>query len=246
MASPDDPFRTISRAITPALNRARAQVLSQLIPDLERLGEGELVRRLTIALGAAYIDGVQAAVAAHGYLGLNPTVVRNQLTRALTAMVLDAIARARQRLIDQVATRYAGGITVHQLGARILNAVQQTVWTGHDEEARSLAVMASVEWKVWRRSFAREEHRDWHDDLNGVMIPVDEDFTMPSGPNAGAKVYGPRDWDSLPDPREWMNCGHALEFRRTAAVGDLAETALVYRPQGTTQTDAQIRAARTR
>ncbi|RIH91642.1 hypothetical protein Mgrana_02452 [Meiothermus granaticius NBRC 107808] len=28
----------------------------------------------------------------------------------------------------------------------------------------------------------------------------------------GARVDGPHDWDHLPDPADWANCGHALIY----------------------------------
>lgn len=236
-------------AITPALLRARSRALARLIPELASLSPGQLHTLLTQVLGSAFIDGVEVAILTHGaYLGLNQRAIQNNLTRTLVARVLDAVATARSRLIDQVATRYTAGISIHQLTGRILSSVQQTVWAGQDDEANVLATMASVDWKTWVRSFEREDHRDWHDDLNGVTIPVDDNFRMPSGPNAGATVYGPRDWDSLPDPREWMNCGHALEFKREVTAQDLGATATyletVYAPERTTRTDAEIRAER--
>jgi len=52
-----------------------------------------------------------------------------------------------------------------------------------------------------------------------VTIPVDDFFNLD-----GVNVYGPRDWDSLPDPGEWMNCGHALDFKQAVTAEDLEPT----------------------
>jgi len=101
------------------------------------------------------------------------------------------------------------------------NVTDNTLWAGIDASGNELAVLAEVEFKTWVRSWPRREERDWHGDLEGVTILVDELFTLPGGPNVGSQVYGPRDWDAVSDPGEHMNCGHALRFRRTVEGRDI-------------------------
>lgn len=66
--------------------------------------------------------------------------------------------------------------------------------------------------KTWVRVYPVRHPRDWHAALEGTTIPASERFRLPGGPNAGRLVEGPHDWDSLPDPREWVNCGHAVIY----------------------------------
>lgn len=78
--------------------------------------------------------------------------------------------------------------------------------------ASAAAEEAGARSKTWVRVYPVRHPRDWHSALEGVTIPAGERFVLPGGPNAGRAVEGPHDWDSLPDPREWVNCGHAVVY----------------------------------
>jgi len=69
--------------------------------------------------------------------------------------------------------------------------------------------------KTWVRIHAikrPEDARDWHVALEGATVDDEEMFQLPGGPNAGALVRGPHDWDSIDDPAEWMNCQHGCIY----------------------------------
>jgi hypothetical protein len=88
-----------------------------------------------------------------------------------------------------------------------------TVRAGYHGGAEAAGEAGGARFKMWIRSYSgRGEHRHWHDALNGATIPAGAKFILPGGPNAGTKVDGPHDWDSLPDPADWANCGHALIY----------------------------------
>lgn len=130
------------------------------------------------------------------------------------------IANRIERTVDE-----ASGVTFLQLRTWVQQAGQQAVWNGHDQEAAAVATLAKAEFKTWVRAWPRTRHRDHHDRLEGITIPIDADFVMPGGPNSGRRVSAPRAWDDVSDPAEWMNCGHALRFERQVT-REMAEPAL--------------------
>ena len=87
----------------------------------------------------------------------------------------------------------------------------QSTMQGIDSEALAIADEKQLQWKEWTRLFPRDEKRDNHDDLNGVIIPIKAKFDL--GDNK--LVAGPRDWGALNDPGEWINCGHGLVYHKT-------------------------------
>jgi hypothetical protein len=115
---------------------------------------------------------------------------------------------------------------------------RQTTWAGQDDTFKDLGRAFDVEFKRWVRAWPRTVHRDHHDDLEDVVIPVDDLFTLPGGDNTGAQVYGPRDWDRVGDPGEWMNCGHALAFETRPSASDMeaARDRTVYDPRNQPRT----------
>jgi len=224
--------------IAPAIQRARNRALARVPGALTN--DTALASVLVTLFADAYLDGVNVAVITHGArLGLTVESIFAETTRDLTERSLVSIAAARDRALNT----FGQDATVAELTNWFAQANANMVWEGQDEEAEVLAKLAEVEVKTWVRSFARDEHRDHHDDLNGVTIPVDDDFVLPGGPNAGARVYGPRDWDSLSDPSEWMNCGHALEFKREATADDIdTNRRIVFAPEREMRTERERRA----
>ncbi len=101
-------------------------------------------------------------------------------------------------------------------------AVRAGVRGGWAEGAREAAEEAGAGFKTWIRTWPAKEPRDWHDALEGKTIPANALFTLPGGPNIGAKVEAPHDWQRLPDPAEWINCGHAVVYTPHARLRDLA------------------------
>ena len=100
--------------------------------------------------------------------------------------------------------------------------VRAGVRGGWTEGAREAAQEAGAGFKTWVRTWPAKEPRDWHDALEGKTVPAKMLFTLPGGPNAGAKVEAPHDWRRVPDPGEWINCGHAVIYTPHARVRDLA------------------------
>lgn len=228
----------LGNAMAPLLTKARNRALQRVPAALTN--DRALAAVLVTLFSDAYLDGSNAAIVTHGSrLGLGVSEIDALNTRELAERTFVQIAAARDRALNT----FRDDATVAELTNWFATANAQMVWAGQDDEAEALATLAQAEVKTWVRSFARDEHRDHHDDLNGVTIPVDDDFVLPGGPNAGASVYGPRDWDSLGDPGEWMNCGHALEFKREATAEDLAENArIIIAPQRERRTETEMRA----
>lgn len=84
---------------------------------------------------------------------------------------------------------------------------------GYTSGARQAGRAGRAKQKTWVRAYPARNPRDWHDELIGTTIKVTEFFFLPGGPNAGALVEAPHDWDHLGDPAEWINCGHACVYR---------------------------------
>jgi len=193
------------------------------------------------AIAAAYLEGARTSFTAYASdLRLGRSVPR-ELATVWTSSSIALGARLVERLRTTVNAR--GEVTKLFIESYADTTVQQSLWRGVDQTGQELGTLAEVEWKTWVRAWPRKEHRDWHTMLEGVTIPVDDAFRLPGGPNAGTSVYGPRAWDSVSDPGEHLNCGHALRFSKRASRSDLAKTMerreLVYAPP----TGGPIRAA---
>lgn len=186
---------------------------------------------LRIHLARAHLDGRKAArLLQGGYLHVSPYLDRRTAAQWLESGQLYALAIANRLEAARVERT-----TFLQLRSWVVNAGQQAVWAGHDAEANEVAALAEAEFKTWVRAWPRSKHRDWHDRLEGVSIPVDADFVLPDGANRGQRITGPRAWDDVPDPAEWMNCGHALRFEKTLtreqAEPALKNRAILYDPR---------------
>ncbi|MCK9513762.1 MAG: hypothetical protein M0R28_21405 [Pigmentiphaga sp.] len=172
-------------------------------------------------MAGAYATGVQTGWVVHGtLLGGVPTSLTGRAAREWRDRAFEhgeVIANRFGHLLEAEPT-------VAQLTRHASVAGESSVWAGQDAAAAEVAILAEAEWKVWVRAWPRKEHRDWHDALEGVTIPEENLFTLPGGPNQGAQVYGPRDWDAVPDAGEHLNCAHALRYQRHATAEDLEGT----------------------
>jgi len=99
--------------------------------------------------------------------------------------------------------------------------VRAGVRGGWADGAKEAADEAGAGFKTWVRVWPVKEPRDWHDALEGKTIPVNAKFVLPGGPNVGKEVEAPHDWKSVPDPAEWINCGHAVVYTPHARMRDL-------------------------
>jgi hypothetical protein len=117
-------------------------------------------------------------------------------------------------------------ITPAQVANWIKTAGQMQVFSGNDAGSRAAATIYEAEYKRWVRAWERREKRP-HSSLEGAVILEEAFFILPSG----ARVYGPRDWDNYPEPSEWINCGHALQYERRPNQEELdAGNRVLYRP----------------
>ncbi len=220
----------LGRALDRVLPKVRRDILQKLLPAL--LAQPEAARSLLVqVMAGAYATGAQTGWVVHGsLLGGAPTTLTGAAAREWRDRAYEHgefIANRFGRLLELEPT-------VNQLSRHAAVAGESSVWAGQDDAAQEVAILAEAEWKVWVRAWPRKEHRDWHDALEGVTIPEEDLFTLPGGPNAGAQVYGPRDWEQVPDPGEHLNCGHALRYQRHATAEDLEGTkrgvGVVYTP----------------
>lgn len=208
--------------------------LGKIIRKLEERFEQEGRRDLLDRLGVLLDRGEFAAVIAWA--------ARMRLTSATVAWATHAVwlnglkaqpSRARlermtKRAIDWgglVAVRFEAALTKERPGIQprlwLKLAVRAGVRGGWAEGAREAAEEAGAGFKTWVRTWPAKEPRDWHDALEGKTVPAKMLFTLPGGPNAGAKVEAPHDWRRVTDPGEWINCGHAVIYTPHARVRDL-------------------------
>lgn len=220
----------LGRLLTAAflLNRQQAERWAELI-----IGgaTGQAARELVLA----YIRGRQVGYTVHGATLGASRVIPARVARRWRDAGLAWAVDVQQRVLRTFDER--GDVTRAFVQSYANGITTQATWTGNDEMFKDLAVASTVEFKRWVRAWPREEHRDWHDDLTDVVIPVDDLFTLPGGPNAGSQVYGPRDWNRVGDPAEHMNCGHALAFETRPARSELDRVnTTVYDPRSQPRT----------
>jgi len=205
-------FRPLGVAMTRLLARIRRLIEGRLIPDLlERpsAARGTIVDVIT----EAWMSGALTGYMVHGAYLEAPASMPPSLAQPLAEQALQhgewTATRIRDSLEDREVTQ-----AVVALLAR--SSTEASAWMGHDIVARGVANMMEAGFKRWVRSWPRKEERE-HSVLEGQVLPESELFTLPDG----RLVYGPRDWDRVPDPGEWINCGHALVYLREATVADV-------------------------
>lgn len=212
-------------------------LLGELMQAAERRSRREVVRfaealmrnardTAVRAIAAAYLEGARTTFRLHAAsLGLAASVATNLTPRTRRRLTERAVRQAGVSLTAVLTTLDGrADVTRAVVEARAATAVREAVWTGQDDAAKEAASIAEAEYKTWVRSWPRKQHRDHHDTLEGVTIPSEDLFTLPGGPNAGARVQGPRDWDAVPDPAEHMSCGHALRYATHVTGDDLNTT----------------------
>jgi hypothetical protein len=184
------------------------------------LGE-EGMGRLEEAIDGGDIDEVMRLVArVHLASGITAAALEDALFGGIPMddpTFLDRLAEGALSYGEAAALRSQLAAAVPLVVARAYPGlvVDASIANGHEVGAREAAEAADpmLAYKSWVRVYPRKVHRDWHDDLaGGPPIPSDEPFVLSGGPNAGAEVMGPHDWESLDDPEEWMNCGHATIY----------------------------------
>ena len=193
------------------MNRAVEAVKRQY----RRLIQPVLVDRPDLAAGRPDLvtDFVREAYRIGAQVGWRLTSGEVERRAAMPREILDlVIARSRQQADDlqrRLADRALNTpITGPQIANQTLVAGESSVWSGMDTGSEQAARTYRLQLKTWVRAYERKEKRPSHVALEGVTIPLDDLFVLPSG----ARVYQPRDWQNLPDPAEWVNCGHALRF----------------------------------
>lgn len=212
------------------------RVLDRLFPRLalrvERVITRESIREgvLIDLLADAYLQGRDAAWVVHGEYLRAPRSLPARIARAALEAALAHATLVTRKAQLTLGARANPTVAHTQAYARI--AAEQSVWRGQDDGATDLARLMQAEWKEWVRAWPREDPRDHHAVLEGVIIPTDDHFILPGR----APVYAPRDWDAIPDPGEWLQCGHALRYRQTVTRSELGKTlegaGIIYDPRG--------------
>lgn len=198
-----------------ARSRTRARRLADLLFTFAVDGA---IRNIAQTFMEGRTTGWQAYASDLGF----PAAIARETMTAWTVQAREQSATLVSQLVETLGDRPE--VTRVFIDNYATNVTNNTLWAGIDASGDELAVLAETEWKTWVRSWPRREERDWHSTLEGVTIPVDDAFTLPGGPNVGAQVYGPRDWDAVDDPGEHMNCGHALRFSVSASEDMLGRT----------------------
>jgi len=190
------------------------------LPDQLMTGTGRVAFRNMIE--RAYFDGSRAGYVAHGsYLGAARNPSKGMASDWRDAAITQGATIASR--LDKIVARN-GWTTGLQITNYATLAGIQSVWGGQDTAGNELAKLMDVQWKEWTRAWARRQHRSWHDELDGVIIPESREFRLPGGPHQGNRVHGPRAWDDVGAADEWINCGHALKFHREVTHSSLSRT----------------------
>jgi len=203
----------LGRLLDAAFNRTRNLI--------ERIAGTPTERVILASLASAHVEGSRIAYAYHGGLLGFPRAIPPSIAREAGERAARHALRFNTALLERIEAERVTQLFVRSTAAL---AVRQGVWGGHDTQARAVAAFAGADFKRWVRAFPRRTQRDHHDAMEGVLIPTEEKFILPGGRNSGARVYGPRAWDDVPDPGEWLNCGHALEFLTNVTQSDLEPT----------------------
>lgn len=200
----------------PSLGALRDWIRSRFgkrgLEDLERAlrtGDAEAIRDLAARpFVASAVLGYYAEQELLELADLSPDLAR-------------AIAEAAGLFAQEVAHRAA--LAVRALPAGVMPQFADLVLTqglaqGFELGTARAAAAAPADVplvKTWVRIHALKNPKDarpWHEALEGSAIDDEEMFRLPGGPNAGALVKGPHDWDSVDDPAEWMNCQHGMIY----------------------------------
>lgn len=196
------------------------KILDREIERLRRKGRVKVAERLLEMVQRGEYQALRAW-AASGHLGaqlkawalhatwldlplLPPLSVQGLIAERALAFADDVVAR--------VSAVYGSGQPPISPRLYVDLVADIAVRRGWGEGAQAAAKEAGALWKTWVRVYPVRHPRDWHTALEGRTIPERAKFTLPGGPNAGRKVDAPHDWDSVPDPAEWMNCGHAVIY----------------------------------
>lgn len=194
-------FEALGQAVQAAIQRSSGLIarLADALPH--RAGHSEVI--------TAHLEGQRVGRVVHGSsLGLPAVITRDEAqamrdsasTHAATALALASTSLEDERFTRGFLTAYAAAI------------IASSVWRGQDTAGLAVAASAGAKWKEWVRTDPRKEHRLHHDALEGRIIPIQAFFEV-----SGRYVVGPRDWERLPSPSEWMNCGHGLRYHYRAS-----------------------------
>ena len=166
-----------------------------------------------------------------GWRATNTYLEQTDQPRVVPARLFDdlqATVEANSSLLRDKLAVYVSqpDISPAQVANWISTAGTMQVFSGNDAGARANAAMLEAEYKRWVRAWDRKEKRP-HSSLEGAVIPEADYFVLPSG----GRVYGPRDWDNYPEPSEWINCGHALQYETRPNQEEIdAGNRVLYRP----------------
>lgn len=205
--------RILDRAIQRMERRGLHRVAEQL-RDMARRGEYTALRQWAMS---GFLGAEMRAWALHAtWLDLPtlpPAAVQGELVERAIAFANDVVAR--------VSAVYGAGEPPVSPRVYVRLVADVATRRGWSEGAEVAAEKGGARWKTWVRVYPVREPRDWHVALEGQTIPETAKYTLPGGPNAGQRVDAPHDWDSVPDPREWINCGHAVIYTPHATWGDV-------------------------
>jgi len=205
--------RVLDRTIERMERRGRCEIAERL-REMVRRGEFTALRKWAIA---GHLGAQLKAWALHATWldlpGLPPTAVQGELVERAIAFSDDVVAR--------VSAVYGAGEPPISPRLYVRLVADVAVRRGWSEGAEVAAREGGARWKTWVRVYPVREPRDWHVALEGQTIPERMKFPLPGGPNAGRRVDAPHDWDSVPDPAEWINCGHAVIYTPAATWKDV-------------------------
>jgi hypothetical protein len=210
------------------------QTFDALVTQMLRTGYDRLLTRFKAELARGHLQSLQQWVQLGWGRGALMAWATHARWLAIGSVpgrdVLEALGVQSQAFAGTVETRalavFGRGQSPLEPPAYLNLLAGITVRAGYHGGAEAAGAAGNAPFKMWIRSYSgRGEHRHWHDALNGATLPTNKPFVLPGGPNPGARVDGPHDWDSLPDPAEWANCGHALIYVPNATREDVLKGA---------------------
>jgi len=205
--------RILDRTVQRMERKGRREIAERL-KEMVRRGEFTALRKWAMT---GHLGSQLKAWALHATWldlpGLPPAAVQGELVERAVAFADDVVAR--------VSAVYGTGEPPISPRLYVRLVADVAARRGWSEGAEVAAEKGGARWKVWVRVYPVREPRDWHVALEGQTIPENVKFVLPGGPNAGQRVDAPHDWDAVPDPAEWINCGHAVIYTPHATWKDV-------------------------
>ena len=165
-------------------------------------------RKVVEAIETSYLSAWAMGATKQAREYLTPTRLQQALeagtkrAREYASAVLGRLKELFHRWRGGESTNPASDIARHATTVNHLTAFQGAV-----AGVATAGELTALPAKQWYRAGPAKEPRGSHTLLEGVVIPRDAFFSLPTG-----RCQHPHDWSHLPLPGEWINCRHAVWY----------------------------------